>query len=597
MKKLIAIVITLLLCTHTVFAGTTFGKFNIGVSTGSDTANQLECATFTAPEDGTITNLSQYQITAGQTATQWKGVIGTLSVTTLTLLTNGISTASAVGSDSWATTTFAVPPSVNSGTSYALCFIYNGNQSWKFDNDVGSSDVFKSVDSFASPVGGGTDGVTPSSFISSIYATYVPEASIAQTAFRFRNDDGSEAGATWLAAENTSITQPILTNTRLRIQISSDADPNAKNYQLEYKLATDNWWTEATTTANEFVAPTHITDGGLTPGTGALSVPFYAGYQDGDLAIMCAESANQAISAPSGWTEVTNSPQSYGSAGAQNAVRLAAFYKVVSGAQSNVTVADSGDHTTAIIVGFRGVSTTTPFDVTAGSAESASTTALSWPAVTTTVPNDAIFQCVGLDDDVTSAARISAEANANLTGVIETTDDSTASGAGGGIGSVYGVAPAIGSIGNTTATGVTNNRHAYLTMALKPVIQKILIKTSSNISSAAADATTAQLTPPSGKTTSDFQAGSISDDTNSLPSIDLGSGKYTELEWNLLATTTAATDDVYQFRITKSGGPLNTYSVTPQWTIGTAVAAVTNNPRLSIMRGILLLLGGKLIIR
>ena len=56
-----------------------------------------------------------------------------------------------------------------------------------------------------------------------------------------------------------------------------------------------------------------------------------------------------------------------------------------------------------------------------------------------------------------------------------------------------------------------------------------------------------------------------------MPSLDLGSGKYTELEWALGANdTSAAVSDVYEFRVTVAGVALDTYTVTPQITIAAA---------------------------
>lgn len=92
---------------------------------------------------------------------------------------------------------------------------------------------------------------------------------------------------------------------------------------------------------------------------------------------------------------------------------------------------------------------------------------------------------------------------------------------------------------------------------------------SSNFTNGAA--TTAQLTPPAGKTTvSDFQAGSINETSNPAASLNLASGKYTELEWNIRATADAVNAQQYEFRVTYNGVSLDTYSVTPKWTIGTA---------------------------
>src|SRR5262245_35133541 len=88
---------------------------------------------------------------------------------------------------------------------------------------------------------------------------------------------------------------------------------------------------------------------------------------------------------------------------------------------------------------------------------------------------------------------------------------------------------------------------------------------SANIAAAAATATTQQLTsPPTGT----FGAGRISDDTNPLPSLDLTTDQYTEVEWSIKANATGIIPgQVYEFRVTKGGVVLDTYSQTPEWTV------------------------------
>jgi hypothetical protein len=44
-----------------------------------------------------------------------------------------------------------------------------------------------------------------------------------QTAFRFRNDDGNDTNATWIAGENVNVNRPVATPFRLRIQAAEVA--------------------------------------------------------------------------------------------------------------------------------------------------------------------------------------------------------------------------------------------------------------------------------------------------------------------------------------------------------------------------------------
>jgi hypothetical protein len=400
-------------------------------------------------------------------------------------------------------------------------------------------------------------------------------ASLEQESYRFRADDGSETSATWLASQDTDITRPVNTNTRLRIILNANSDPASGQYQLEYKKSSGSTYGKVYATQPGTSIPTFVSKGTFTSGTAALTVPVPSGYADNDIFLLFVETANQAITTPAGWTQVTNSPQSTGTAAAAGGVRLAVFWKLVSGTQSSVSVADSGDHQTAIIMCFRGCDTTTPIHISAGSVDASATSSLSCTAVTTTINNCLIINAIGLDKDLASTNTLSAVTNSNLSSLTKQHDQTVASGFGGGLAVITGGLATAGGTGNTTATGDTSTTHAYLTLALAPLAppsEAILLGSSANISSGGATATTAQLTAPSGKSSgTDFQAGEISDDTNALPALDLASDKYTELEWCITAVSgVAANGDVYQFRVTINGTAIDTYTVTPQWTIGTS---------------------------
>ena len=117
----------------------------------------------------------------------------------------------------------------------------------------------------------------------------------------------------------------------------------------------------------------------------------------------------------------------------------------------------------------------------------------------------------------------------------------------------------------TVAPVITNNTTPTI------LADAFNLSTSSQFTNGAA--TTAQLTAPSGKTSgADFQAGSINETSNPAASLNLASGKYTELEWCIQATTDSVNATQYEFRVTYNGTQLDTYSVTPKWTIGTPPA-------------------------
>jgi hypothetical protein len=63
----------------------------------------------------------------------------------------------------------------------------------------------------------------------------VASGAIEQEGFRFRNDDGSESGATWKAAQDTNINLAADTAFRLREIINATGDPASAGYQDEYR--------------------------------------------------------------------------------------------------------------------------------------------------------------------------------------------------------------------------------------------------------------------------------------------------------------------------------------------------------------------------
>jgi len=87
---------------------------------------------------------------------------------------------------------------------------------------------------------------------------------------------------------------------------------------------------------------------------------------------------------------------------------------------------------------------------------------------------------------------------------------------------------------------------------------------------ASGENTTAQLDPPSGKSTGDFGGGRIQDDENPGDAVDVGRNQYREDEWALIALDGATLGQQYQFRVVVTGvastTPL-TEVFLPAWTV------------------------------
>jgi len=250
----------------------------------------------------------------------------------------------------------------------------------------------------------------------------------------------------------------------------------AGSYSLTARATDDDG---ATTTSSPAVnitvnpaggtSPTYQAVGSAASGTGAVT-PVWPAHQSGDVALLIVESANQTItlSTPAGFAEVTGSPQGTGTAAGTSAVRLAVFWnRATSSSMANPVVADSGNHTIARIITFRGaVATGNPWDVTAGNVASSASTSVSIPGATTTVANTLVVAIVARANDSSSAAA-SAWANANLTSLTERVDGGTTSGNGGGFAAATGVKATAGAIGNTTATLSSSTVQGRMSIALR----------------------------------------------------------------------------------------------------------------------------------
>lgn len=178
--------------------------------------------------------------------------------------------------------------------------------------------------------------------------------------------------------------------------------------------------------------------------------------------VLSVESSNQAISAPSGWTIFTNANAFDGTAAAAGSVRLNVFWRRWLSGDTDPTVADTGDHTYAVITTYRGCITTgNPHNVDNSNSTSGSAgTAVTVFGQTTTVPETLCILVVAGGADA-ATARLSAETCATLTNITERFDLGTTNGTGGGIAIVDGGFAGVGATANFTATIVSQKWAAW----------------------------------------------------------------------------------------------------------------------------------------
>ena len=217
-----------------------------------------------------------------------------------------------------------------------------------------------------------------------------------------------------------------------------------------------------------YATVTFVGAGAMAAGTGAVSPALPSGWQQNDIFLLFCETANQAVTAPSGWTEVSGSPQGTGTAGRNAATCLSVFWRRATASDSAPTVADPGNHVVAAILAFRNVAESgNPGDVTAGNVLSSASTSVSIPGATTTVPGCMVVVAVATGPD-TNAAQCSGWSNSNLSGLTELVDYYSTQGNGGGFGVAAGTQSTAGNYGTTTATVATSFVQGRLSIALKP---------------------------------------------------------------------------------------------------------------------------------
>ena len=206
--------------------------------------------------------------------------------------------------------------------------------------------------------------------------------------------------------------------------------------------------------------------GSFSGGGGDRTPGIPAGTVEGDFLVLLVESANEAIGTPAGWS--LRDTQSTGTPAAAGGVRLGAYYQFAPASPVAPTIADTGDHTSAQIARFTGVHPLTPINTYAGSVQASASSSWTLPAVTTNAASCLIVNCLANDRDNTNTANLSGWANGNLTSITERMDQTTAIGAGGGLGMATGELVVIGDSGTTTVTNVASNTAAFITLALNP---------------------------------------------------------------------------------------------------------------------------------
>lgn len=214
--------------------------------------------------------------------------------------------------------------------------------------------------------------------------------------------------------------------------------------------------------------PSFVGGGGLASGTAGISPAIPVGVVADDFLVLVVESANEPVAAPSGWSEMSSSPQGTGTAAGTTSTALQVFTKWATGSDSAPSVNDAGDHTSAQVFAFGGCLTGgSPIDVQTGNVEAAGSTAVTYPSVTSTVADDLVVYLVSWATDIASD-RHSGFTGGNATRIGERFDGGSALGNGGGFALLTGHKNTAGATGTPTATLATSTVQGRIVFALKP---------------------------------------------------------------------------------------------------------------------------------
>lgn len=412
-------------------------------------------------------------------------------------------------------------------------------------------------------------------------------ADLDQEGFRWGVDDGNESAHGWEAAQDTNITLPDNQSRLLRCLVDvASGDPGATAYTLRVQKNGSGGYAAvpvgATTTTSPPAAPSAtVTTIGTATDPWTINRP---AASTGDMIVFVIawddSTAVTSVTAPGG----VNSESAVSIAGpiASNSteMRQQAWYYIATGAWSTGTLsfdpsASETCRAVAFVIPAGQFNASDPIGF-ANTLASAGTAESNVDSPTGTAEGDdgdgRLYISFGSDADALTAPGSNWNTINNATG--------------GGVGLLVGSRNALvtnsESIAALTAT-IASDSWASLCFVVKPNVanNECYVTTSANIA-AGGEATTARLTAPSGKTTSDFVTGRRWDDENGTDTIDITTDDYTEVEWLIALSSTPINDDYFEFRVYAGASALGTYTLTPRWTVGTAVTARPYQPQIAL---------------
>lgn len=476
--------------------------------------------------------------------------------------------------DTALTPVFALAKGGDVTAAFAMRMKQNsGDQTQQIDNSVIWTNCIQSFGAGTFQVGSDSRvNVTAYKYSGLFIADNFTSPVIDQEGFAFGDDDGSESAHT-LGTQDANLTEALGTKT-LRLLLNSSGDPASAAFKLKYQKNGTGGYADVLvgSTSNGqtgAIEATDITESGNNTASGSWAVS-YPAASTGDLLIFNIawdDSTNTTtLTAPSGPNGETAVVISDVTASANTACRGKVVYYIATGSWSASTLTftpgASEQWTAAVIKVPAGeFNASSPIGATNTNPSTGTTDPLATPSLS-----------VGSDEGggrVVAFFAVDAEdPDGSMTGWTMRADRDRGA-VGLGIYTRDDLATASESISEATGlTKPTNVDWVSFAYVVKPPIitNQVYISASANVT-ASGEATTARLTAPSGKTTSDFDTGRRWDDENGTDSIDITETDYTELEWVLTTQSPAADTDYFDFRVYKGDTALDSYTVTPRWTI------------------------------
>ena len=216
------------------------------------------------------------------------------------------------------------------------------------------------------------------------------------------------------------------------------------------------------------MAITFVAAGTGAAGTTTATPGMPAGATTDDLLILVIEGEGEDVNAdgvPTGWTSIGSVASA--TDGAVDRTRCTVAWAWYDAGISRV-VPDAGNHTIAQIFAFRGVDTTTPFDVASTTGTNATNATSHTAATGMTTSTDGAMVVLAYTHGDGTLTNPSAWANANLASATGTTAFMNDSGSDGTVGIIYGIDTTAGAVGSFTWSTATTEERSWRAMALRP---------------------------------------------------------------------------------------------------------------------------------